>query len=406
MIPPTERLFWSDAGLVRFDAAVVALESGPDGATELLLDRTAFYPEGGGQPFDLGRLSGREVVAVLEREDGRIVHRLAPDPAPLLRPGERVEGEVDADRRRDHREQHSAQHLFSALAAERLSAATVGFHLGPELSTVDFDRPLGEEELRLVEEEANRIVAENRQVRARLFSDEELLREPLRKPPPAGVRPIRIVEIEGVDRVPCGGTHVDRTGEIRLLLPLSRERLRGGTRIGFVAGGRAVRFAREFRTGLADVAALFDCGRAEAPARARTAVDELRRLRREVAKLKEGAAEGEAARLAAGAVAGRVVAAPAGRGLDEASMLARLVSGRGLVAFVFAADPASPGLAVATPPGGPSALELARPFAELLGGRGGGGDRFARYSAVDAGRIEPARREAALEAARAEVENR
>jgi len=227
----TERLYLGDAYLARFEAEVVSARD-REGRPAVILDRSAFYPEGGGQPADRGTLGGIPVVDVRE-EDGEVLHLLG-GPAP----SGRVLGEVDWRRRFDHMQQHHGQHLLSA-AFERLHGArTVSFHLGEELCTIDLDRApsrIGPAELRGAEGAANDAVWRDLPVAAREHSPEELARLPLRKEAVRGSRVV-VVAAEGpgkrevVDASPCGGTHPRRTGEVGAVAVLRAHRWGEGTR--------------------------------------------------------------------------------------------------------------------------------------------------------------------------------
>jgi len=238
----TERLYYADPYLRRFEAAVTERLSWR-GQPAVVLSRSAFYPTGGGQPHDTGWLQGVPVLDVVEREaDKAVVHLLeaALPGAPAEAGGEVVIGEVDWPRRFDHMQQHTGQHILSQVAERLLDATTVGFHLGETASTVDLDRAfLNDEQLDQLEEEANRIVFENRPVVARFVSRDELAGLPLRKPPEVS-GPIRIVEIQDFDWSPCGGTHVQAAGEVGLIKVVRAERRGSETRVEFLCGGRAL----------------------------------------------------------------------------------------------------------------------------------------------------------------------
>jgi alanyl-tRNA synthetase len=234
----TNRLYYLDAHMRQFDATVVS--SKPEGERHrVILDRSAFYPTSGGQPFDTGRLGTAAVVEVLEDEQGDVVH-ITDTP---LAAGEQVHGVVDWSRRFDHMQQHSGQHVLSAICAVRLGAATASVHFGAETSTIDLQPEIAPAAIAEAELEANRIVWENRDVRVRFVSAEEADRLPLRKPP-AKTGPLRLVEIDGCDLSACGGTHVSATGMIGMIAIGDVERFKGGTRVAFVCGGRALRTHR------------------------------------------------------------------------------------------------------------------------------------------------------------------
>lgn len=235
----TERLYYSDAYLRSFEARIVdRLEE--SGRPAVILDRTAFYPEGGGQPADRGVLNRVEVVDVQSREaDDEVLHVLS---APLAE--EAVTGVVDHTRRFDLMQQHTGQHILSQAFLHTASAETIAFHLNPDPSegalTIDLDRTgLTPAEIDRAEEFANTIVYENRPVIGRFVNDEELQALPLRKPPKVD-KAIRIVEVQGFDWSPCGGTHVSRTGEVGMIKIVKVEKRGAEMRIEFRCGRRAL----------------------------------------------------------------------------------------------------------------------------------------------------------------------
>jgi alanyl-tRNA synthetase len=238
----TERLYYQDCYLREFRARVV--ETGSDGR-RVYLDRTAFYPTSGGQPFDLGTLGGVAVREVID-EEGRIAHVME---APLS--ATEVEGIVDWDRRYDHMQQHTGQHLLSAVLDELFKIRTISFHLGAESSTIDVDTPsLNTERIERAEERFAEVVAQARPVHITFEDASEGLE--LRK---ASTRTgtLRIVTIENLDRSACGGSHVRSTAEIGMVLTGKSEKIRGSTRLEFVCGNRALRRARADNRLLASV---------------------------------------------------------------------------------------------------------------------------------------------------------
>ncbi|HZA34557.1 MAG TPA: alanyl-tRNA editing protein, partial [Vicinamibacterales bacterium] len=177
----TLRLYYADAYLATFSGTVAEVFD-RDGRTAVVLDRTAFYPTSGGQPFDTGMLGGVRVDDVIDLEDGRVAHVVA---APLAQ-GAEVSGEVDWPRRFDHMQQHTGQHVLSAAFDRVHSARTESFHLGSETCTIDLAVTLAAEAVAAAEQEANRIVWEDRPVRVRFVSDAEAASLPLRKEPARG----------------------------------------------------------------------------------------------------------------------------------------------------------------------------------------------------------------------------
>ena len=239
----TTRLYYTDSTVTEFAAAVVAAEPA-DGGVAVRLDRTAFYPTSGGQPNDTGSLGSGRVVDVVDREDGTVWHLV--EAAPALTVGDTVHGQVDWPRRFDHMQQHSGQHVLSAAFARLCAARTVGFHLGERASTIDLNRPLSPEQVSAGESAANAVVWDDRMVTVRFVRAAEAARLELRKPSSRTGR-IRLVEIERCDLSACGGTHVGRTGAIGIIAISSTERFKGGTRVGFVCGERALRYVRAQR---------------------------------------------------------------------------------------------------------------------------------------------------------------
>jgi alanyl-tRNA synthetase len=230
----TDRLYYTDSYLREFEAKVIART---DGDRRVYLDRTAFYPTSGGQPFDTGRLGPVEVRDVVDEGD-RVAHILA-DPLAA----EHVTGVLDWPRRFDHMQQHSGQHLLSAVAAELLGCVTVAVHFGREVSTVDLDiGSLTADQIARVERRANEVVTENRPV---IISFEEAAEALGLRKNSLRTGTLRIVTIEGLDRSACGGTHVRATSEIGVILLRKLERVRKAARLEFLCGGRALKRARE-----------------------------------------------------------------------------------------------------------------------------------------------------------------
>ncbi len=235
----TERLYYADAYVRAFEAQVIDRVD-VNGRPAVILDRTAFYPEGGGQPADRGTLNHAAVVDVQTREaDGEVLHFLA---TPLS--DDAVSGQVDPARRFDLMQQHTGQHILSQAFIQAAAAETVSFHLNPDPNegalTIDLNKSaLTPAEIDRAEEFANTIVTENRPVIARFISDEELQALPLRKPPKVD-KAIRIVEIQGFDWSACGGTHVARTGEVGLIKIVKVDKRNTETRIEFRCGRRAL----------------------------------------------------------------------------------------------------------------------------------------------------------------------
>ena len=229
----TEKLYYVDSGRLEFDAAVIRTASLPDGRCEVVLDRTCFYPGGGGQPCDLGTLDGARVLEVRE-QDGDIVHVLSAAPG-----HEKVSGSVDAERRRDFMVQHTGQHIFSQALVRAGNLETVSVHFGEDDTTIELKADsVDEEVLRAAEQIANAVIRQNRPVILHEIDRAEASRFPLRRTPPDEGR-LRIVEVDSFDWAACGGVHVASAGEVFLVKAVSQERIRGRVRVHVMIGGRA-----------------------------------------------------------------------------------------------------------------------------------------------------------------------
>jgi len=235
----TERLYYHDSYLSAFEAAFdTEFASVPADPCRVYLARTAFYPASGGQPHDLGTLGGQPVINVIDEGD-RIMHVTA-GPVALA---DVVSAAIDWDRRYDHMQQHTGQHLLSAVFAGRFGSPTLSFHMGSEVSTIELGTPeLSPAQLEEAERHANLLANEGRPVRICFenAADAGGLRKPSDR---SGV--LRIVEIEGLDRSACGGTHVRSSSEIAPLQIRRVEKIRGNLRVEFVCGLRALARARQ-----------------------------------------------------------------------------------------------------------------------------------------------------------------
>jgi alanyl-tRNA synthetase len=391
----TERLYLADPELLTFEAHVMAVRA-HQGRPAVLLDRSAFYPEGGGQPADRGLLGGVPVVDVQE-VDGEVLHVLG-GPAPAGR----VEGEVDAARRRDHLQQHHGQHLLSAAFEARAGAHTVSFHLGAETCTIDLDQPpgaLSPDLLRAVEAAANDLVFRDLPVVARELSPAELASLPLRKEPAKGSRVVVVGALAPgedlprreaiVDASPCGGTHPHRTGAVGAIAVLRAQKWTGGARVEFICGGRVVAALAEAHRRLAAASDALRCAPAELPQVAARAAEEGAARRKEVEKLLGALAAFEAERLAAGGGAGPVTAVvtpPAPGAAVFLRSVAQALAAHGKVGYLAAVEDGRAYLAFGRPKeaAGPHMGERLRAATAALGGKGGGAPDFAQGSGTAA----------------------
>jgi alanyl-tRNA synthetase len=374
----TERLYYTDAYRTDFDAVVLAVE--PSGAGRAaVLDRTAFYPTSGGQPFDTGRLGDARVTDVLDAEDGRILHVIDGP----LEPGP-VQGRIDWERRFDHMQQHTGQHVLSAAFDRLLQARTVSFHLGPGSATIDLSREVAPAEIARVEQDANRVVWEDRPVTIRFADEEEAARMQFRKEP-ARRDLLRVVEVEGYDTSACGGTHVTRTGAIGVIAVAGWERFKGGSRIEFVCGGRARAAYGRLRDTVAASVRLISVLPAELPAGIERLQTEAKDLRRQIKGLQAQLAGVEAERLVNEAGGAVVVAAL--DGWDPAglkSVAASIVERPGCLAVLFG-GPSPASVVVARGEGADvDCSAVLKGLTSRFGGKGGGRPDLAQGGGLEA----------------------
>jgi len=271
----TEKLFHKKPLILAFNAEVISCEVRGD-SYAVVLGRTAFYPDSGGQPCDHGTLGGREVLDV-QYEEKEVVH-IIDGP---LESGAEVEGKVDAKRREDHSVQHSAQHLITAIFIRHGNYRTEAFHLGSETSTIDITGDITPELLDEVQAEVNREIRAGRPFTDRTVTRAEFYALKLRKKDlPDDVEEVRIVEILDVDVAHCGGTHVDWTSEIGFVIFARTERARDLTRLHFMAGARAGKYVFELKQSVEDAASVLSVGWRELPNRAKEIIEDLKNIRK------------------------------------------------------------------------------------------------------------------------------
>jgi alanyl-tRNA synthetase len=342
----TERLYYTEPYRTHFEARVVEKLTW-DAHPAVVLDRTAFYPESGGQPADRGELDGVAVLDVVEREsDAAIIHVLSEEIS-----DDPVEGSVDWQRRFDHMQQHTGQHILSAAFEHQLDAETVGFHLGSESSTIDVSvTGLDDETIRSIERLANSVLWDDRAVAIQFVDDSALAELGLERP--ADVEgTVRLLVIPGppeedsppFDVNPCGGTHVARTGEIGIIKIVGLERRGSETRVTFLCGSRALRDYESKDGVIADLAARLTVGFWELDEAVERLQAENKELRHTERELRQRLLDMEADQLIETAdtrgphrLVGRVWQ---GRSPDELRTLARKLTERPrIVAFLFSVD--------------------------------------------------------------------
>jgi alanyl-tRNA synthetase len=385
-----------------------------DGKRSVVLERTLFYPEGGGQLGDIGTLDlalddrriSLSIADTQIADDGTIHHLLgAPETAPLDVLGEAatvsVRGTIDGARRRDHMAQHTGQHALSRALADVARAETVSARLGATTCTIDVSRAtVPDADLHRAEDLVNDVISSDVAVTSLFPTAEELLKLPLRKQPKVTEGVIRVIDIEGFDITPCGGTHCTRTGQVGQVRIVALEKYKGMTRITFHAGARALADARAKHGALSQLAAELTCGMSDVPGAVTKLRGELKGARTQLdaarAELAELVARSELARLpSADEAAGRIIV-PVLRANDDVGSLrvlaGKLAADARVVALAAANDPTTGELIVVVQRGAAAGLDCGafiQSRAKELAGRGGGRPeraegRFPKTTTLDA----------------------
>jgi alanyl-tRNA synthetase len=365
----TQRLYYTEPSRRTFDATVVSADP-VDGRLHVTLDQTAFYPTSGGQPFDTGTLGGAAVTDVIDREDGAVVHVVSG----TLKPGEVVAGEVDWARRFDHMQQHTGQHVLSAAFDRLFGVRTESFHMGQTSATIDLARDVSAGEIEKAENDANRIVWEDRPVAIRFATAEEAAAMGMRKES-ARTGTLRLIDVQDYDLSACGGTHVERTGAIGVIAIGSVEKFKGGARVEFLCGGRALQRFRTWKGALATMQKHLSVPPIEMASTIERMQEDAKAVQRTVRGFQEKLASHEAGALVARS-AGKTFVAESIDGWDA----------QGIKAIASAAAALRPDLAIAlfttsTPPqvvvarGAQSSIDagaVLKALAAQFGGKGGG----------------------------------
>ena len=394
-----ERGYLSDPLTGDFTARVTKVEDAGDGARRVWLDRTLFYPESGGQPDDRGSLGGFDVKAVSE-EDSGVCHLVKGG----LEVGDEINGHVDMARRFDHMQQHTGQHILSRVFISLEGLMTVGFHLGEKASTIDLSGAASEDVIARAEREANAVVFQDLEVGARVVTREEYESgkdggDGVRSRLPEGVGSIRIVEIEDMDSSTCCGTHCLSTGMVGIIKITGTENVRGGTRVEFLCGGRALGDYGEKHGVVTALGASMSTDWRELGGIIEKLVSENKSMRKERDALSRELSGYRAAEIGepTGEIGGyglvrRIFdSADAGEVREMATKIKE--SGENIVLFGIVSP--VPGLVFACNPAiGADMGAALREAASVIGGRGGGGKDFAQGGGGD-----PSKMEEALDAA-------
>ncbi len=377
----TVHLYYDDSYLTEFPANVLEVSVRGD-KSAALLDRTAFYPASGGQPHDTGTLCGARVLEVEEDEAGNILHIL--DGALPQGP---TTGRIDWERRFDHMQQHTGQHILSQSFIKVARAQTLSFHLGQETCTIDIELAQPDPTMmQQAEELASRIVFENRPVEILKVDRSELAALGVRKESRReGV--IRVIDIENFDLSPCGGTHVRHTGEVGIIAALDFERYKGGTRVEFACGKRALKTLRRDHEVLGTLGKLHSAHPYELPRLMEKLIEERSALIREGVRLNERILELEATELTnqAEIISGKrfVKRRYSERTLESVKLLAQKIAATpGTVAILgLAQNGAQVVVARAADVAGNCGAAI-KDTAAKLGGKGGGRPELAQAGGI------------------------
>lgn len=414
----TRRLYWEEPHARTFTGRILRVFL-RDGRLAAVLDRTLFYPEGGGQPCDRGhlfladsdlseRLGQRElVVAGVEEENGEIIHMLdteglclddlrqgsldpdSPCPGGLEYPegGYAVRGTIDRKRRSDFMQQHSGQHILSRAFEEVLDARTVGFHLSDDYVSVDLDIGLvSSEDVDRVEDRANEVVFQDVPVFAREYAKDDL---------PSGVRSrfgveadrIRVIYIGDFDACPCAGTHLTSSGQVGLIKVNQTDRAHGGVRVVFRCGGRALADYREKQSLLDDAARILSRPVHDVPEAILATLNKFQDVQERLTEAQEALLDFEIEALLRPERAGAsesIVACLSGKSPDQLKYVARRVSDRsGRLTVCFQKEPRFSAVVVSRKDAGPDARKVAEAISQVWGGRGGGTREMAQIGSKE-----------------------
>ena len=280
----TEQLYYQDSYIKDFEAVVLSCI--PNGNHfEAVLDRTAFFPEGGGQCADTGvlHIENRKIkVFDVQERNGEIIHFIDEE----ILPGQTVIGELEFQERFSKMQQHTGEHIISGIVHRRFGYENVGFHLGKEEVTMDYDGPLTGEELRSIEYEANQVVAENREIKAYFPSTEELKKIPYRSKKELQGK-IRIVEIQDCDICACCAPHVQTTGNVGLIKITNAIRYKGGMRLWIACGMRALEDYNQKEASVVQISNMLSAKQQEVTEAVKRLTEEIQQFKKKAAKMQE-----------------------------------------------------------------------------------------------------------------------
>ena len=390
----TKKLYFEDTYLIEFDARVIEKRE-IEGRPAIVLDRTAFYPEAGGQSCDRGTINGVSVLHVVE--DGKtIIHVLE-----RTIEADTVHGRIDWPRRFDRMQQHSGQHILSQAFYEVVKGTTLSFHIGDEVSTLEIGVPkISDPDLDKVEARANAVLFENREIKTYFVPEDKIGTVPLRKPPKKEGR-IRVVEVSGFDYSACGGTHCRRAGEIGLIKVTKADRIRNNLRFEFVCGGRALRDFQDKNRTVRQAAAFFSVADRDIAATIGKSLAEIKALKKKVRKLEERIASYEVREIIHGAQGKVIQAVFEDKSPEEVRFLAVQIIHRAELIVLFGAhgDNQSHLILAAAEGLGLDVRTFIPAISAVIQVRGGGSPSLVELVTTEKGNLGPA-----LEAARKSLE--
>ncbi|USK55437.1 DHHA1 domain-containing protein [Cytobacillus solani] len=374
------KLYYQDPYIKSFTTHLKDQQKDEQGRVYAILEETAFYPTGGGQPYDTGTLNGIKVIDV-EEIDGEIRHYIA---QPFNEPGE-ITGEIDWERRFDHMQQHAGQHILSAAFEEKFGFATVSFHLGNEVLTIDLDiEELTDEQAEEAEDLANQIILENRSIETKWVTMDELSSYRLRKQLSV-TENIRLVIIPDFDYNGCGGTHPHSTGEVKAIKILDWEKQRKKIRVHFVCGDRVLNQLHQKQKEIKRLTSILNAPEENLADTAKKLIEDKKMLEKSIEELKDELVAYEAKDLLTNGKSssnGLIISKQfKNRSIQEVQKLARAVTVLSEEAVVFFVNDAEVKLqfvcAKGKAPNG-SMKEITNKLLPLINGKGGGNDLFAQ----------------------------
>lgn len=379
MLKIGNKLYYKDPYITLFMTNLLKQEQDEEGRWYAILEETAFYPTGGGQPFDTGTLNDVKVIDV-EEIDGEIRHYSSGEIQ-----SREIKGKIDWDRRFDHMQQHAGQHILTAAFVELFGFATVAFHLGKEFLTIDLDvEQLTKEQANAAEELANQIILENRPIETKWVTEDELPQYSLRKQLSVSEN-IRLVIIPDFDYNGCGGTHPRSTAEVGIITILDWEKQKKNTRVRFICGNRARRQLHQKHIVLKELTELLNTPELELVTAAKRLLENGKSLEKRIDELNGSLLEYEAKELLAYAQQtekGLIVSkAFQSRSIQEIQKLARAITSLSSESLVFLFNKADDKLQFVCARGAVPTVSMKQIAAELLklvNGKGGGNDLFAQ----------------------------